>query len=107
MSNEGSRAASRVGRAGTPSCTLLTEGQKMIRTVEAVIELPSARRALVTILEDRPVAGVPESALLSEVALDQDWSRRRKTRRGPICKPSCARPWFLLTPAGEIGSCGR
>ena len=59
----------------------------MIRTVEAVIdeqgnvrlldpvELPSARRALVTILEDRPVAGVPESALLSEVALGQDWNR--------------------------------
>ena len=59
----------------------------MIRTVEAVIdeqgnvrllepvELPSGRRALVTILEDRPVAGVPESALLSELALGQDWNR--------------------------------
>ena len=59
----------------------------MIQTVEAVIDeegnvrllqpvqLPSARRALVTILEDRPIAGFPESALLSEVALGQDWNR--------------------------------
>lgn len=59
----------------------------MIRTVEAVIDeqgnvrllepvrLPTARRALVTILEDRPVAGVHESALLSEAALAEDWNR--------------------------------
>jgi len=59
----------------------------MIRTVEAVIDeqvnvrlleplhLRSARRALVTILDDRPVAGVPESALLSEAALAEDWNR--------------------------------
>ena len=59
----------------------------MIRTVEAVIDeqgnvrllepvhLPGTRRALVTILEERPVAGVPESALLSEAALAEDWNR--------------------------------
>jgi hypothetical protein len=59
----------------------------MIRTVEAVIDergnvrliepvhLPSARRALVTILEDRRVASAPESALLSEAALAEDWNR--------------------------------
>ena len=59
----------------------------MIRTVEAVIDeqgnlrllepvhLPSARRALVTILDDRPVVGAPESALLSEAALAEDWNR--------------------------------
>ncbi len=59
----------------------------MIRTVEAVIDeqgnlrllepvrLPSARRALVTILEDRPVPGASESALLSEPALAEDWNR--------------------------------
>ena len=59
----------------------------MIRTVEAVIDeqgnvrllepvhLPTARRALVTILEDRPIAGAPESALLSEAALAEDWNR--------------------------------
>jgi hypothetical protein len=59
----------------------------MIRTIEAVIDeqgnvrllepvhLPSARRALVTILENRQAAGVPESALLSEAALAEDWNR--------------------------------
>ena len=59
----------------------------MIRTVEAVIDekgnvrllepvhLPSARRALVTILEDRPSADLPEIALLSEPALAEDWNR--------------------------------
>ena len=56
----------------------------MIRTVEAVIDeqgnvkllepvrLTSARRALVTILEEEPVA---ETALLSEAALAGDWNR--------------------------------
>lgn len=59
----------------------------MIRTVEAVIDEhgnvrllepvhpPTARRALVTILEERPVTRVSESALLSEEALAQDWNR--------------------------------
>lgn len=59
----------------------------MVRTVEAVIDehgnvrllepvhLPTARRALVMILEERPVAGVPEIALLSEAALAEDWDR--------------------------------
>jgi len=64
----------------------LAEEATMIRTVEAVIDergnvrllepvhLPSVRRALVTILEDHPVAG-DESALLSEAALAEDWNR--------------------------------
>lgn len=59
----------------------------MIRTVEAVIDergnvrllepvqLPAVRRALVTILEERPVRGIAESALLSEAALAEDWNR--------------------------------
>ena len=59
----------------------------MIRTVEAVIDedgnvrlleavRPStARRALVTILEESPATHVSESALLSEDALAQDWNR--------------------------------
>ncbi len=59
----------------------------MIRTVEAVIDeqgnvrllepvhLTSARRALVMILDDGPAARAPESALLSEAALAQDWNR--------------------------------
>jgi hypothetical protein len=56
----------------------------MIRTVEAVIDEQgnvkllepvhptSARRALVTILDEEPVA---ETALLSEAALAEDWNR--------------------------------
>ncbi len=57
----------------------------MIRTVEAVIDehgtvrllqdirLPASRRAIVTILEDD--ASPVETALLSEMALAEDWSR--------------------------------
>jgi len=57
----------------------------MIKTVEAVIdaksvhllesiEVESARRALVLIL-DEPMAGMNEAALLSEASLAQDWNR--------------------------------
>ncbi len=58
----------------------------MIQTVEALIDedgavrlleavrLPSARRALVTILEEPAVQG-SEAALLSEAALGKDWNR--------------------------------
>ena len=58
----------------------------MIKTVEAVIddkghvhllesvEIESARRALVLIL-DEPMAGLNETALLSERSLAQDWNR--------------------------------
>ncbi len=58
----------------------------MIKTVEAVIDekgqvrllepvnLPAARRALVTILEE-PATNIPETALLSEQALAEDWDR--------------------------------
>jgi hypothetical protein len=57
----------------------------MKQTIEAVIDsegavhllekvhLSSARRALVTILEEEPVAS--ETALLSETALAEDWNR--------------------------------
>ena len=53
----------------------------MIKTVEAVIDetgqvrllesinLPAARRALVTILEEEPATSISETALLSESAL--------------------------------------
>jgi hypothetical protein len=59
----------------------------MLRTVEAVIDeqgnvhwleavqLTAARKALVTILEDAPVASIPETALLSEQALAKDWDQ--------------------------------
>jgi hypothetical protein len=59
----------------------------VIKTVEAIIDekgvvrlldsvdLPTARRALVTILEEEPGARVGETALLSEAALATDWDR--------------------------------
>jgi hypothetical protein len=59
----------------------------MIQTFEAIIEpdgkvllqeliqLKEPRRALVTILEDEPAAKVPETALLSEQSLAEDWNR--------------------------------
>ncbi len=58
----------------------------MMRTVEAIIDeqgfvhlrervnLPGARRALVTILEE-PAAHAQETALLSEEALAEGWNR--------------------------------
>jgi hypothetical protein len=59
----------------------------MLQTIEAVIDeqgnvrllepiqLPTARRALVTILEYEPLDNIPEMALLSEPALAEDWNR--------------------------------
>ena len=59
----------------------------MVRTVEAIVDeegrvrlleaihLPAARRALVTILEDEPLAQSHETALISEAALARDWNR--------------------------------
>lgn len=59
----------------------------MIRTFEAIIDengvvrlledihLSSAKRALVTILEDDPLLNTHESALLSEAVLGEDWNR--------------------------------
>jgi len=59
----------------------------MLRTLEAIIDeqgnvrllepidLPATRRALVTILEEGPAGNMPETALLSESALAEDWNR--------------------------------
>jgi hypothetical protein len=59
----------------------------MFQTIEAIIDeqgnvrllepiqLPTARRALVTILEYEPIDNIPETALLSEPALAKDWNR--------------------------------
>jgi len=72
----------------------------MIRTVEAVIDeqgevhlltkvrLPAARRALVTILDEQPDLLVPETAVLSEPALAEDWNR-----------PEEDAAWLHLQPA--------
>ena len=58
----------------------------MLRTVEPIIDergnihlpepvrLSAARRALVAILDDEPLIA-PETALLSEAALAEDWNR--------------------------------
>ncbi len=59
----------------------------MLQTIEAIIDeqgvvkllepvqFSRTRRALVTILEDEPIEAVAETALLSEVALTEDWNR--------------------------------
>jgi hypothetical protein len=61
--------------------------KQMIKTVEAVIDERGnvrllepvrpggVRRALVTILEERPTDFPAETALLSETALAEDWER--------------------------------
>ena len=59
----------------------------MLRTVKAVIDehghvrvlealqLPAARKALVTILEDDPETKISEAALLSEQTRARDWDQ--------------------------------
>ena len=44
----------------------------------ATVHLPTARRALVTNLDDAPGGAVHESALLSEQALAEDWNRPKE-----------------------------
>lgn len=58
----------------------------MIKTIEAVIDehgkiqplqdvtFPFGRRALITILDEKPASVVSETALLSEAALAEDWN---------------------------------
>ncbi len=72
----------------------------MMQTVEAIIDpdgkvhllepvqLPAARRALVTILAEQPAALTHETALLSEAALAVDWDR-----------PEEDKAWSHLQPA--------
>jgi hypothetical protein len=69
----------------------------VIRTVEAIIDEKgqisllepirpsSARRALVTILEEEPVA---ETALLSEAALSEDWNRLEEDAAWAYLQPA-------------------
>jgi hypothetical protein len=59
----------------------------MIQTIEAVIgvdgkvrllfpvTLPIARRAFVTILDEKPTMDISETALLSEASLAEDWNK--------------------------------
>jgi hypothetical protein len=69
-----------------------------MKTVEAVIEtngevrlvepvqLPSPRRALVTILEEAP--SVHDAALLSGVALAEDWNRAEEDEAWAYLQPA-------------------
>jgi len=43
--------------------------------LQAPIQLPENRRALVIILEEEPALSIPETALLSEPVLAEDWNR--------------------------------
>jgi hypothetical protein len=73
-----------------------------MRTVEAIIEpngevrltelvqLPSPRRALVTILEEAPAD--QESALLSELALADDWNRAEEDAAWAHLQPGNSSP---------------
>ena len=59
----------------------------MLKTIKAVIDpegnvhlrepvhLSGERPALVTILEDESISSIPETALLSGLALAEDWNR--------------------------------
>jgi hypothetical protein len=71
----------------------------MIQTVEALVDengsvslleevhLPSARRALVTILEE-PARESTETALLSEAALAADWNRAEEDEAWSRLQPA-------------------
>jgi len=48
--------------------------QGNVRLLEPV-HLPRAQRAFVIVLEEKPVLRIPETALLSEPALAEDWNR--------------------------------
>ncbi|MBA3944108.1 MAG: hypothetical protein H0X37_06040 [Herpetosiphonaceae bacterium] len=72
----------------------------MLRTVEAVIDeqgvvhlqeaiqLPTARRALVTILDEAPMETIAETALLSEAALAEDWERPEEDAAWSYLRPA-------------------
>lgn len=52
----------------------MIDEQGNVRLLESV-KLPKVRKALVTVLVDELTASVPETALLSEAALAEDWNR--------------------------------
>jgi hypothetical protein len=59
-----------------------------LRLLEPV-ELPAARQALVTILDEAPDQQMSETAILSEAALAEDWNR-----------PEEDEAWSYLQPTG-------
>ena len=58
----------------TPTVEAVIDEEGRVRLLEPV-ELPAARRALVTILDEEPFSARAETALLSEAALAEDWLR--------------------------------
>ena len=91
----------------------------MIRAFEAMIDergdnhllesihLPAVRRALVIILEEEPALSVSETAWLSELALAEDGTDRRRMKCGHTCSryrgPSAV---SVLRPVtGEAAAC--
>lgn len=111
------------------------EPEQMIKTVEAIVDekgnvklleqvrLGVPRRALVTILDEKPAARVSETALLSEATLGEDWNRTEEDEAwahlqgvpqfsssfpSPTCRgASCVLPSYLPTSAAAIMCCAR
>ena len=93
----------------------------MIKTVEAVVDeqgtvrltehvdLPCARRALVTILDEEPAVLTPEPALLSERALRRTGTGQRRMPRGHTCIRigSAGAVPFFRSLAGETATGSR
>jgi len=52
----------------------MIDEQGNVRVLDPV-HLPAGRRVLITVLDDDLSAGAPETALLSEPALAEDWNR--------------------------------
>lgn len=52
----------------------IVDEQGHVRLIEPV-KLPTGQRILVTVLDDESKATIPETALLSEQALAEDWNR--------------------------------
>jgi len=52
----------------------MIDEQGNVRVLDPV-RLPAGRRVLITVLDDDLSAGAPETALLSEPALAEDWNR--------------------------------
>jgi hypothetical protein len=99
----------------------------MIRAFEAMIDergdnhllesihLPAVRRALVIILEEEPALSVSETAWLSELALAEDGTDRRRMKCGHTCSryrgPSAVSVSFgktqdkLRPVTGEAAAC--
>lgn len=64
----------------------IIDQQGVVRLLES-IHLSKARRVLVTILEQEPTINVPATALLSEMALAEDWNRPEEDEAWSYLQP--------------------